>query len=1093
MIKRIKLLLNLFIVLAAGAGVMGCGKSGPGDTAEDSYSKSLDQALEKQKAISEKVRNLAAKRQELGKQLVDRTGGDKPEEIETSPAAPQVTEEAFFQTAASGKWDMAAITAAAKASASRNTPLHLAVALGDAAIVEDLCKQGADVNAKNRDGDTPLIFAVKQKFHEHTANREERLNQIIETALMTLVGKYSADIDAKNNGGKTAADLATAEFAQILRTPDLRNKIHDAATAVEAAKSEKCENNLKNIGLAFRFFATDNGDRFPFNVSTNDGGSMEFRRAGIQGYDANAFRHFQVMSNELSTPKILICPADAKKHEATNWSELRDQHVSYDLRSNPDLDESKPHEVLVRCAIHGHVMLCDGSVQATPRPASAASGPAARRDSSSPEEQVKNCIQNLRMIEGAKEQWALENKKTTGASTTGADIAIAAFIRGGMIPVCPGGGAYTLGRVGEAPRCTFEASGHTLAVVPQNTTQDRVAPERAVGDDPMTLTMKDGTTLTGNFQASRVNFKTTYGNVEVNTSEIVSLQDGFLKLTDGSSLRGTFGDGKTSFRTIRGLLDLPSGEITQIGRASGTQPQSAKPAQPPRPEQSTTHSQASFSIPEGASAHEIVRIAIKAKGGEETLAKRTSLHETGAGRTFTPAGEIPFAFEQYFKHPNQVREEMTFQSGGQKFTHVSIFDGRIGWKSVNGKTQKQDSSDLKTQDERLYLIEILGLTCLLNPPYVLNRESDTSTGDVPLAVVKISAKGRSDMYLHLDKNSAFVVRTQATARAGASEQKGLVTEEFVFSDFREIDGVIVPMRTTLYKNGTKSAESEIKEIRFVDNLHENLFHQIQIGSESAGVAPVKSDISGRYVAEGRGSPITGRDFVYLGRTIELPDGPHGKLRLGNLGQTLDFEYRIQGETVSVRWSEQDQWHEAFSLNGGVLTSKADGLPLVSSRKFVKEGVPVRSPTPSRADPGPADENGSKESQSFDRALRDWGSTDAGETHVWRAEAELTKARDALMRAINTGANKWRVSQESTPEVGTTILRLVAKQVIGTPRRALIQLSQLPGNTIEVRAKIAVGSGAGASSPRQSDLQSRLPVEIKSNLERELGVSLTETR
>ena len=65
-----------------------------------------------------------------------------------------------------------------------------------------------------------------------------------------------------------------------------------------------CHNNLKQIGIAFRLWAGDNGDRFPMHVSTNEGGAMEW---ALQG---DAFRVFQVMSNELNTPKIVVCPQD---------------------------------------------------------------------------------------------------------------------------------------------------------------------------------------------------------------------------------------------------------------------------------------------------------------------------------------------------------------------------------------------------------------------------------------------------------------------------------------------------------------------------------------------------------------------------------------------------------------------------------------------------------------------------------------------------------------------------------------------------------------------------------------------------------------
>lgn len=76
--------------------------------------------------------------------------------------------------------------------------------------------------------------------------------------------------------------------------------------------------------------------------------------------------------------------------------------------------------------------------------------------------QKNACIANLRQLEGAKENWALENKKTEGTATTGSETAINAFLRGSAAPACPGGGTYTYGTVGTAPSCSLAASnGHT--------------------------------------------------------------------------------------------------------------------------------------------------------------------------------------------------------------------------------------------------------------------------------------------------------------------------------------------------------------------------------------------------------------------------------------------------------------------------------------------------------------------------------------------------------------------------------------------------------------------------------------------------------
>ena len=64
--------------------------------------------------------------------------------------------------------------------------------------------------------------------------------------------------------------------------------------------------------------------------------------------------------------------------------------------------------------------------------------------------QKNACINNLRQIEGAKEQWALEKGKTTNDIPTFADVA--PYMK---LPIeCPEGGIYTVGKVGEPAKCS---------------------------------------------------------------------------------------------------------------------------------------------------------------------------------------------------------------------------------------------------------------------------------------------------------------------------------------------------------------------------------------------------------------------------------------------------------------------------------------------------------------------------------------------------------------------------------------------------------------------------------------------------------------
>ena len=69
------------------------------------------------------------------------------------------------------------------------------------------------------------------------------------------------------------------------------------------------------------------------------------------------------------------------------------------------------------------------------------------------------CVNNLRLIDSAKQQWALENRKTAETIPGAQDIG--AYLKDGVLPKCQGGGAYTLNAVGAHPACSIP--GHALS------------------------------------------------------------------------------------------------------------------------------------------------------------------------------------------------------------------------------------------------------------------------------------------------------------------------------------------------------------------------------------------------------------------------------------------------------------------------------------------------------------------------------------------------------------------------------------------------------------------------------------------------------
>ena len=68
------------------------------------------------------------------------------------------------------------------------------------------------------------------------------------------------------------------------------------------------------------------------------------------------------------------------------------------------------------------------------------------------------CINNLRQLDAAKQQWALEFHRTADSVPAAQDIA--PYLPGNVLPVCPAGGAYVLNAVNHVPTCSIP--GHAL-------------------------------------------------------------------------------------------------------------------------------------------------------------------------------------------------------------------------------------------------------------------------------------------------------------------------------------------------------------------------------------------------------------------------------------------------------------------------------------------------------------------------------------------------------------------------------------------------------------------------------------------------------
>jgi hypothetical protein len=169
---------------------------------------------------------------------------------------------------------------------------------------------------------------------EVSTDADQEINRLKDVAAR-LKGEIEELQGLKSENLKLRAQIATPPESGLTA-----EEAEAIAKGKEKALSIACVNNLKQFGLAVRTWALDNNDSNPPSILS--------------------------MSNELSAPKVLVCPADTMHQAAKDWSSFTMANCSYEFLVPDEKDaDREPQRVSVRCPIHGHIGLCDGSVQSS--------------------------------------------------------------------------------------------------------------------------------------------------------------------------------------------------------------------------------------------------------------------------------------------------------------------------------------------------------------------------------------------------------------------------------------------------------------------------------------------------------------------------------------------------------------------------------------------------------------------------------------------------------------------------------------------------------------------------------------------------------
>lgn len=107
------------------------------------------------------------------------------------------------------------------------------------------------------------------------------------------------------------------------------------------AKAQRvaCINNLKQISIAERLWANDHDGKFTWKVEQSEGGG----KPNGSG-NAKVDRQLSLLSNELASTKITLCPIDVRRVPAESFSSLLLTNIGYALCT--EANETRPRMIL---------------------------------------------------------------------------------------------------------------------------------------------------------------------------------------------------------------------------------------------------------------------------------------------------------------------------------------------------------------------------------------------------------------------------------------------------------------------------------------------------------------------------------------------------------------------------------------------------------------------------------------------------------------------------------------------------------------------------------------------------------------------------
>jgi hypothetical protein len=228
---------------------------------------------------------------------------------------------------------------------------------------------------------------------------------------------------------------------------------------------------------------------------------------------------------------------------------------------------------------------------------------------------------------------------------------------------------------------------------------------------------------------------------------------------------------------------------------------------------------------EKSESKQVIDKAVKAVGGEDKLAKVKAFTFKMKGKFYGMGEGIDYSGEVAVQLPDKSRVKIDGDLNGTK---VTFFEQVVNGDKVWLKEFMKETEEVKNKDklaevkETIFADRVTSLYPLVKEKeFKLEPLGEVKVDDKPAIGVRVSLKGHRDINLFFSKESGLLVKSERPVKDEMTDKE--VTQETLYSDYKEVDGVKHAMKLVINRDGKKYVDAAVSDLEIKDKLDDKDF------------------------------------------------------------------------------------------------------------------------------------------------------------------------------------------------------------------------------------------------------------------------------